>query len=508
MSDGIKSSSEVQYFVTTADLAASRLPNKPTSAFRVLLGNGTFWRVVALVYMLLVVLAWPTVFTGSDLPIAIQGVLFSLIICLPLAAVVLVNALQLQRRTRIPFYRNVIFIRDFIQIVFLVVILLVAFTLANNLQTNLAQSGLNINFGVIGRNFGTELTEGPSPSEPLDFLNNLPVIGSTLATAPLLQPDTVFRALGTGLTNTLRVVSLSLIATTILGILVGVGLLSANWLARNVSTVYVEVFRNTPMLVQLFFIYGGVIKALPSRPPEAVQLPGSVYISGRGLYYPALIPTSTADYVTVLSLLGLALGIGLWRWRVRLNEQTGKPAHGFQYFAGAVLGCGLAGLVLAFLSGGAPFMVEVPQMGNFNFTGGSSLSAEYVALFLGLTLYTSAFVADIVRAGIQAVPKGQLEAAHALGLSNGQTLTQIILPQALRLAVPPLTNQYLNLTKNSSLGIAIGFVDVYNVATITYNQTGQSVALFAILMVVYLALSLIISLVMNLFNSRLQLKVR
>lgn len=492
-------------FVTTADLSARRAPPRPASWLGALAQMSAAQRLAAVVYILLVVLV---VRPDPRLPRAAQSLLFGGAVVLPFVALALINGLRAQQRTGILFYRNVVFLRNIVQAVFLLVIFTALFGLIANLFDNLAASGLYINFGVVERPFGTEITEGPDPRQRLEFLYNLPVVGQTFANATILEPDTVFRALLVGLVNTLRVVALALVATTALGIAVGVGLLSTNWLLRNVSAVYVEIFRNTPLLVQLFFIYGGVIKALPSRPREAVELPGSIFVSGRGLYYPAIIAGESANSLFILLLVGMVLGVALWRWRLRVNERTGQPARGLRYFLLAVVISGALGLALALAGGGTPFVVERPQVGNFNFTGGASFSAEYVALFMGLTLYTSAFVADIVRAGIQSVPYGQIEAAHALGLSNVQTLSQIILPQALRLAVPPLTNQYLNLAKNSSLGIAIGYTDIYNVATITYNQTGQSVALFAILMMTYLALSLIISLVMNVFNNRLKLKTR
>lgn len=472
------------------------------------MGKEMLWRIVALAYMALVVIAWPVIVRDDGVPRNVESLIFSLIICLPFAGLILVNGLRLQRRTKVPFYRNIVFLKNGVQVLFLLVIFATVFTLVTNLQTNLASSGLNINFNVLDRKFGTEVTEGPDPRQPLDFLKSIPVVGQSLAAVPVFQPDTNLRALAVGLINTLRVVVLSLVATTVLGVLVGIGLLSVNWLVRNLSAAYVEIFRNTPLLVQLFFIYGGVIKALPSRPREAVQLPGSIYVSGRGFYYPAIIPTDAANTFFILLLAGVLLGLMLRRWRLQVNERTGKPAHGLLFFLLSAVGLGAVGLALSFAGGGTPFVIEVPQASNFNFAGGASFSAEYLALFLGLTLYTSAFVADIVQAGIQSVQKGQIEAANALGLSNAQTLGKIVLPQALRLALPPLTNQYLNLTKNSSLGIAIGFTDVYNVATITYNQTGQSVALFAILMVIYLTLSLIISLVMSIFNNSLKLKTR
>jgi len=313
----------------------------------------------------------------------------------------------------------------------------------------------------------------------------------------------------TGFQNTLRVVWLSLVASTLLGVLLGVGLLTPNWLLRNISGIYVEIFRNTPLLVQLFFIYSGFIRVLPSRPDEAlVLIPNVMYLSGRGIYYPRLIETPSSDWFYGALWLGVGLaGLVGW-WRVRVNEQTGRPANLLQYALGSIVLLGGVGYALAWVSAGNPIAFEFPTASRFNFSGGQSLSGEYLGLFLGLSLYTSAFIADIVRAGIQSVPYGQIEASRALGLTNNQTLMQIILPQALRLAVPPLTNQYLNLAKNSSLGIAIGFTDLYTVANIANNQSGQTVVMFVVLMVTYLGLSLFISFFMNIFNRTLKLRAR
>jgi general L-amino acid transport system permease protein len=497
-------------FVTRADLTARRPPPR-LSPLAALIRDGGVKRLTGVVYFIALLIFWDPLLAalGITLPVELDGILFTVAICAPLIAVTLLDGLRTQARTGTPFYRDVTFLRNAGEIVLLFLIVQAGVTLFGNLQTNLARSGLVIDFGVIGRTFGVEITEGPDPSLPLEFLNNVPVIGAALAEQPVLRPDTVLRALMTGFANTLSVSSLSLIATTLLGLLIGVGLLSRNWLVRTVANVYTEIFRNTPLLVQLFFLYGGVIKALPPRPREAVEIiPGAMYVSGRGFYYPALVSAEHSTIVTVALLIGVVLALLLWRWRISVHERTGQAAKVWQYILSAVAGCGLVGLLIASAQGGFPYTLALPAVGNFNFSGGASLSAEYLTLFLGLTLYTAAFIADIVRAGIQSVHKGQIEAARALGLNNGQTLNKVVLPQALRLAVPPLTNQYLNLVKNSSLGIAIGFTDLYNVGTIAYNQTGQSVAMFAIMAIIYLTVSLTISFVMNLFNSTLALKTR
>ncbi|MDX2137197.1 MAG: ABC transporter permease subunit [Chloroflexota bacterium] len=493
-------------FVNRADLTARRPPPR-LSPLAALLRDGGVKRLTGVIYFIALLLLWDPLLAalGIMLPVELDGILFTVAICAPLIAVTLLDGLRTQVRTGTPFYRDVAFLRNAGEIVLLFLIVQAGVILFGNLQTNLARSGLVIDFGVIGRTFGVEITEGPDPGIPLD----VPLIGAVLAEQPLFRPDTVLRALITGFANTVSVSSLSLIATTLLGLFIGVGLLSRNWLVRTVANVYTEIFRNTPLLVQLFFLYGGVIKALPPRPREAVELiPGAMYVSGRGFYYPALVSGDNSSIITVALLIGVVLALVLWRWRVSVHEQTGQPANVWQYILSAIAGCGLVGLLIASAQGGFPYSLNLPEVGNFNFSGGASLSAEYLTLFLGLTLYTAAFIADIVRAGIQSVHKGQIEAARALGLNNGQTLNKVVLPQALRLAVPPLTNQYLNLVKNSSLGIAIGFTDLYNVGTIAYNQTGQSVAMFAIMAVIYLTVSLTISFVMNLFNGTLALKTR
>jgi general L-amino acid transport system permease protein len=504
-------------YVTQADLAERRLAPRPPLLIA-LVSSPVVKRLVGALYILAVAALWEpfmallgkpaALTTGEWLSPAAESLVLALVLCLPLIVVTLLAAFRNQARTGSPFYRDVDFLRNSFEILLLLGIILAGATLLTNLQTNLAASGLVIDFNVIRRLLGVELTEGPDPGAPLN-LAGIPLIGQSLAEMAVFQPDTVFRALAVGFVNTLRVSALALAATTLLGMAVGVGLLARNWLVRNVASAFTEVFRNTPLLVQLFFIYNGVIKLLPARPREAVTLvPDAVYVSGRGFYYPALLENPSASSFWMVLIIGVVVAALLWRWRIHVYEQTGQPARALIISAGALAAFVVGGLLAAAASGGFPFSLEYPTVGSFNFSGGSSFSAEYVALFLGLTLYTAAFIADIVRAGIQSVHKGQIEAARALGLNAGQTLNRVVLPQALRLAVPLLTNQYLNLVKNSSLGIAIGFLDLYNVGTIAYNQTGQAVAIFTVMAVVYLATSLIISFVMNLVNSTLRIRTR
>ncbi|MBE0690904.1 MAG: ABC transporter permease subunit, partial [Anaerolineae bacterium] len=487
-------------FVTTDDLTARRDAPK-LSPLAALVANGAVKRAIGLIYFLIVVLVWEPLMAvlgkpelvarGEWLTPWVESLILSLVFCLPLIVIAVAAGLRTQARTGSPFYRDADFVRDAGEIILLFLIFQASVTLLNNLQANLAQSGLVIDFNVIARRFGVELTEGPDPRAQLDFLASVPFFGESLAQATVFQPDTVLRALAVGFINTLRVSLLALVSTTFLGVFVGVGLLSRNWLMRNAATVFTEIFRNTPLLVQLFFLYNGVIKLLPPRPADAVTIiPNAIYVSGRGFYYPALLSNDTASIFWLIFFVGIAVAVILWRRRVHIHEQTGQPANALLYILGTLAGFGALGFGVASIAGSFPFALDFPAVGSFNFTGGASLSAEYLTLYLGLTLYTAAFIADIVRAGIQSVHEGQIEAARAVGLNSGQTLNKIILPQALRLAVPPLTNQYLNLVKNSSLGIAIGFLDLYNVGTIAYNQTGQAVAIFMLMALTYLLASL------------------
>jgi general L-amino acid transport system permease protein len=384
----------------------------------------------------------------------------------------------------VPLWRDIRAIQIVAQIAFLVAVIIFFYVLINNLVNNLEASKIAIDFGVLNRTFGTKISEGQMDFNPGESSN--------------------LHALRAGLQNTLRVVIVGLAGATILGVLVGIGRLSANFLVRSVAVTYIEIFRNTPLLVQLYFIYRGMRITLPERLADSYKLPGPIYINRRAINFVLIQGTDSARLFYLGLGAGLVIGIGLWIWRLRVMERTGRPAFTMRWFMPAVIIGGAVGWLLA----GKPFTTDTPRLETFNFTGGDRLSAEYTALTLGLVLYTAAFIADIVRAGIQAVPYGQIEAARAQGFSGGQTLRLIVLPQALRLIIPPLGNQYLNLAKNSSLGIAIGFFDVYNVANVISNQTGQSVAIFAVMMLIYLSMSLTISLIMNAVNYSMRLRSR
>lgn len=325
----------------------------------------------------------------------------------------------------------------------------------------------------------------------------------------LFRGGTIARAFATGVVNTLVVVVVSLIACTLLGIFVGVGLLSNNFLVRSLSAVYVEIFRNTPLLIQLLFIYRTFTLLLPA-PRQSIFSPewlgeNSVYIlNARGFYFPALIPTESVTWFWVGLIAGVIAFIALRYWRTQLQERTGQPAQTLRY---ALLPALLL-LAAGYLLSGTPFTVDYPALDRLNVVGGMNFSIAFVSLFIGLTLYTAAFVADIVRAGIQAVPYGQIEAARAQGFSRTQVLNLIVLPQALRLIVPPLGNQYVNLSKNSSLAVAVTYVDVYRVAALANNESGQAVPFFVGLMLVYLAISLLLSLIMNSVNNLTRVRTR
>lgn len=384
----------------------------------------------------------------------------------------------------VPLWRDIRVLQVVAQVAFLIAVVVFSYILIDNLVTGLRASNLAINFGMLTRSFGTKISEGQMDFDPGAATN--------------------FTALMAGLRNTLRVVIVGLVGATVLGVFIGIARLSTNFLLRTVSVSYIELFRNTPLLVQLYFIYRGLRLALPENLADSYTLPGSIYVNRRAINFPLIQGTGTAPIFYAGVAIGLVVALALRFWRNRVQDQTGKPARTLYWSLPAFLGFSALGWLLS----GGPFQVDYPVLGTFNFSGGDRLSAEYTALTLGLILYTAAFIADIVRAGIQSVPYGQVEAARAQGFSGGQMLRLIVLPQALRLIIPPLGNQYLNLAKNSSLGIAIGFFDVYNVANVISNQTGQAVAVFVVMMAIYLAMSLTISAVMNGLNYMMRARSR
>ena len=558
----------------------------------------------------------------------------------------------------IPWYRDVRVLRALAQVIFLIGVIIFSVFLVNNLQRNLAESNIPLNFGIYRGPFTVALSEGPDattdwnwvaddqvielgasifygvmffalawglwtqresvvelgrttanvsrgivrifntdpdgkprirflasravqPAQPaaiqtetgerkpprsndenatqagLYVLGFILLVVFFIAFPPSRIPEearqyltggTVTRAFITGIANTLRVVFFSLIACTFLGVLVGIGLLSNNVLVRGVAVVFVEIFRNTPLPVQLLFIYRLLTQLLPGRRDtlyssetfgpvdteavywalrpleplravfgdlafaETVPAPQSFYsLNNQAMNVVSLQPTSNFPIFLVLTAIGVAIYLFIRRWRLGVQERTGAPARVLRYGMPLLLVFVAAGWLLAGgwpLSSSGAFYMDYPTQVGRQVLGGAELSIAFVALFLGLTFYTGAFIAEIVRAGIQSVPHGQIEAARSQGFSGGQVLQLVVLPQALRLIIPPLGNQYVNLGKNSSLAILVTYVDIYRVVILANNESGQAVPFFVGLMLLYLALSLTLSVLTNFVNRSTQLSTR
>ena len=312
------------------------------------------------------------------------------------------------------------------------------------------------------------------------------------------------RAFWVGLLNTLLVASIGIVLSTFLGFFVGVARLSSNWIVSKIAMIYVEVIRNIPLLLQLFFWYNAVLKPLPN-PRQSIVLPAGALLNNRGLYVPDPQFGPGGSLIIWALLIGLVLTFVFRSWARKQQAATGK-----QYPIGLVaLGLIVVLPTLVYFASGRPITFVYPELAGFNLRGGIQIFPEFVALLIGLTTYTAGFIAEVVRAGILAVSKGQTEAAHALGLRAGPTLKLVVIPQAMRVIIPPLTSNYLNLTKNSSLAVAIGYPDLVQVFTGTVlNQTGQAVEVVAITMAVYLTISLVTSLFMNIYNKRMALVER
>jgi general L-amino acid transport system permease protein len=326
-------------------------------------------------------------------------------------------------------------------------------------------------------------------------------IGQSLI--PYTSDSTYVRALEVGLVNTALVAVTGIATATIIGFLVGIGRLSRNWLIRKIATVYVETFRNIPPLLVIFFWYIGVLAVLP-LPKESYELPFGSYLNSRGFFLPKLVWGEGAWLILVGFVLAIAMS-----WFVAGRARQRQAATGQQFPVFWTSLALIAGLpLLAFLAAGMPVTVDYPKLGTFNLAGGFQIAPEFLSLYLALSFYTAAFIAEIVRAGILGVSKGQTEAAAALGLRAGPILRLVVVPQALRIIIPPLTSQYLNLTKNSSLAVAIGYPDLVAIGGTILNQSGRSIEVVVVWMVVYGSLSLATSLFMNWFNARMALVER
>jgi general L-amino acid transport system permease protein len=308
--------------------------------------------------------------------------------------------------------------------------------------------------------------------------------------------STFGRAFWVGLLNTLLVASLGIVLATALGFAIGIARLSRNWLVARLAGGYVELIRNIPLLLQLLFWYNAVLKALPEL-RNSLALPGAAYLNNRGLFLPRPEFGENFRYVAAAFLIGIAGTLAVRIWERRRQERTGTPPRTLRWAVGLIVLLP----ILVFFAASAPLSFSYPEMGRFNIRGGTEILPEFAALLVALTIYTAAFIAEVVRAGILAVAHGQTEAAQALGLRGGNILRLVVVPQAMRVIVPPLTSQYLNLTKNSSLAVAIGYPDLVQVfAGSVLNITGQAVEVIAITMAVYLFISLVTSSLMNLYG--------
>jgi general L-amino acid transport system permease protein len=393
------------------------------------------------------------------------------------------RAAMAEHRRAVPFWRDERVLKVLAQIAFVVLVLAIGLWALSNYR----ERGLTFSFGFLDEEASFDLAEG----------------------IPFSPTDSYARAFLVGVVNTIRVASLGVVLATLLGLVTGIARLSDNWLLSRIASVYIEIIRNTPLLVQLFFLYFAVILKLPQLKKQdeitAITLPGPTYLSNRGLAMPWPRPSESFGSWWPFLIVTLVVAVVLMILRARGVQRTGRPSFNFLWVVIAFLAVPAIGWLVV---PGNPLVLDVPVIKGLRAEGGTILSPEFVALTFGLVVYTGAFIAEVVRAGILSVPKGQTEAARAQGFTNGQVLRLIVLPQALRVIIPPLISQYLNLTKNSSLAIGIGFLDLYAVSTTMLNQSGRVVEVFLMIMASYLTMSLTISLIMNVVNRRIQIVER
>lgn len=370
-----------------------------------------------------------------------------------------------------------------IQVVTLSLVIGLFYWLVLNTVTNLEARNLSAGFG---------------------FLDSTAGFGIGFTLIPYKEGDSYLRVFYVGIANTLLVAVVAITFATILGLIVGLARLSTNWIIGTLARSYVEVMRNTPLLLQIIAWYFGVFNLLP-RPKESLVLADSFVLNNRGFYLPAPVPEESFNIVLVVLLLSILCAIGVYIWARRRLDKTGKAFPAILTGIAIVVGAPLfVHLIL-----GSPLGWDLPVLQGFNYVGGASVPPSFCALIVALSVYTSCFIAEIVRSGIQSVSKGQLEAAGALNLPSNWTLRRVVLPQAMRVIIPPLISQYLNVTKNSSLAIAIGFPDLVSVwMNTSLNQSGRAIPIVAMTMAFYCSVSLFVSMVMNVYNKRVQLKER
>jgi general L-amino acid transport system permease protein len=393
------------------------------------------------------------------------------------------SQIQVITKSSIPLWRDERVLKGVAQVISAVaVIAFVLFFISNVLQAA-EDRGLSLGYDFVDQASGFPIAESVIPydeSRPFGY------------------------AFLVGILNTIKVALVGIVLATALGTVTALGRLSPNWLVSKIASTYIEIIRNVPLLVQLFIWYFAVFQQLPPV-RESIQWPGPIYLSQRGLFLPSPAPTSTFGtwmlFVVVAIVSSAVLRFVLARYQLR----TGRTTYPVLTAFGVLVGLPMAGWLLV---GEAPLIKELPALGRFNFEGGMQLTPEFAAMLTGLTIYTGAFIAEVVRAGILAVSKGQFEAARAVGLSQMQVLRLVVFPQAMRVIIPPLISQYLNLTKNSSLAVVVGYPDLFFVGRTMINQAGRAVPVFLMVMAVYLTTSLTTSIIMNIYNRRIQLVER
>jgi len=390
---------------------------------------------------------------------------------------------QKTEKSTIPFYRDERILKITAQIVSAVIIFGILILAVLNFFKAADARNMELSFGFLKEAAGFPISNPPIEYDP---------------------SMTYGRAFLVGLVNTLLISGVGIVTATIVGTLVALARLSSNWLLSRISLVFIEFHRNIPLLVLLFIWYFVVFSFVPPV-KESLVWPGPIFINKRGVYisWPRL--TDAGSTFVILSIIGIIAAIVLFIILRKKRKNTGKNTYYFPISIALVLIFSVTGW---FLSGGNPFQMDIPFLKGFNYQGGLRLTPEFAGMYLSLSLYTAAFIAEVVRGGIQAVNKGQIEAARAVGLKQFQVLSLVVMPQALRIIIPPMISQYLNLTKNSSLALAIGFQEVFAIGKTTINQAGRAVPVFALIMITYLSLSLLTSFVMNIYNRRIQFVVR
>ncbi|XDF76778.1 amino acid ABC transporter permease [Aliivibrio fischeri] len=377
-----------------------------------------------------------------------------------------------------PTFRAILF-----QVIAVAALVFFFYTIVNNALSNLESRGIATGLGFLDQEAG---------------------FGIGLSLVEYDETYSYGRTFVVGLLNTALVSVLGILFATVLGFTIGIARLSSNWLVSRCAAVYIETFRNIPLLLQIFFWYFAVLQALPS-PRQSLSLGESVFLNVRGLFFPSPIFEEGSNLIGIAFITAIVFILFLSKWAKNKQRITGQQTPVLRYSLLALFGLP----TLAYFISGMPISIEYPELKGFNFRGGISIIPELAALVVALSVYTASFIAEIVRSGINAVSHGQTEAAMALGLPRKRTLKLVVIPQAMRIIIPPLTSQYLNLTKNSSLAMAIGYPDLVSVfAGTTLNQTGQAIEIITMTMAVYLTLSLLTSFLMNIYNSKVALVER